>query len=358
MAKIARGGMASVYLGRMTSPEGEERFAAVKAIRPELAQDAQFIAMFTDEAKILSRLDHPNVIRTLEYGIEGSHPFIAMELLLGRTLLDVWDQCVLKGVPLPLKLAAWVCARVAEGLHHAHELCDAEGTWLNIVHRDVNPSNIFLTYDGDVKLFDFGLARAKGRRHRTESGVVKGKIAYLSPEQLNQLPIDRRCDIFALGTTLWELTTMRRLFKKDADLATVMAIQEARVPDPRELIRGYPAELSRIVGLALAKDREERFQRAEDMASDLDDFVGEVAISQMAPRVGTLLDELFPGDRERQNAWLRMTKAAPFRGAQETIAPPALLPSVNIPTNADRQAAKIMSQYIPGVPKSRRPPPK
>jgi len=354
VAKIARGGMASVYLGRAKGRDGVERIAAVKAIRPELAQDAQFVTMFTDEAKILSRLDHPNVTRTLEYGVEGDHPFIAMELLLGRTLLDVWDQCVLKSRPLPWDLCAWVCAQVAAGLHHAHELCDADGVWLNIVHRDVNPSNIFLTYEGQVKLFDFGLARAKGRRHRTESGVVKGKIAYLSPEQLIQLPIDRRCDIFALGTTLWELTTLRRLFKRDKDLATVMAIQEAMVPDPRELVPGYPDELWRIVGHALAKDRDDRYQRAEALAEDLDDLVGEDVASTMGPRIGALLDELFPGDRERQNAWLRTTRSGSGKRGLATMAPPALLPSVNIPTNADRQAAKIMAQIIPGAPKSRR----
>ena len=135
--------MATVYLGRARAANGRMRIVAVKAIRHELSQDAQFVTMFLDEAKILSRLDHGNIARTLEFGQEGRSHFIAMELLLGRTLLEVWEACVARGLPLRLDMAAWICARVAEGLHYAHELCDADGIWLNIVHRDVNPTTSF-----------------------------------------------------------------------------------------------------------------------------------------------------------------------------------------------------------------------
>jgi eukaryotic-like serine/threonine-protein kinase len=354
VAKIAKGGMATVYLGRAKAPNGRIRIVAVKAIRHELSQDPQFVTMFVDEAKILSRLDHGNIARTLEFGEEGEQRFIAMELLLGRTLLEVWDACVARSLPLRLDFAAWICARVADGLHYAHELCDADGVWLNIVHRDVNPSNIFLTYDGQVKLFDFGLARAKGKRHKTESGIVKGKVAYLSPEQLVQLPVDRRCDIFSLGTTLWELTTMKRLFKRDNDIASAMAIQEAVVPDPRAMVPDYPDALWEIVRRSLAKDRNERYQRAEDFAKDLDKFVGKAAAS-MGTLSGRVLDDLFPGDRERQMGWLRTTSALDASKNKATVAPPALLPSVNIPTKTEREVAKIMSQYtIPGAPKGKR----
>jgi eukaryotic-like serine/threonine-protein kinase len=353
VAKIAKGGMATVFLGRARAANGRMRIVAVKAIRPELSQDAEFVTMFLDEAKILSRLDHGNIARTLEFGTEGSLQFIAMELLLGRTVLEAWDACVARALPLRFDLAAWICARVADGLHYAHELCDADGIWLNIVHRDVNPSNIFLTYDGQVKLFDFGLARAKGKRHKTQSGIVKGKVAYLSPEQLLQLPIDRRCDVFSLGATLWELTTMRRLFKKDQDVATAMAIQDAKVPDPRTLVPDYPDRLWEIVRRALAKDRNDRYQRAQDLARDLDAFVGKAALAKMGELSGRVLDDLFPGDRDKQMGWLKTTSAMDASKAKATIAPPALLPSVNIPTKTEREAAKIMSQYVPG-PKSRR----
>jgi eukaryotic-like serine/threonine-protein kinase len=342
--------MATVYLGRARAPNGRMRIVAVKAIRPELSQDAQFVTMFLDEAKILSRLDHGNIARTLEFGQQGSVHFIAMELLLGRTLLEVWDACITRGLPLRLDMAAWICARVAEGLHYAHELCDADGIWLNIVHRDVNPSNIFLTYDGQVKLFDFGLARAKGKRHKTQSGIVKGKVAYLSPEQLVQIPPDRRCDIFALGTTLWETTTMKRLFKRESDIATAMAIQEAKIPDPRTLVLGYPDALWDIVRKSLAKDRNDRYQRATDLAKDLDQFVGKAA-SSMGVLSGKVLDDLFPGDRDKQLGWLKTTSALDASRGKQTMAPPALLPSVNIPTKTEMEAAKILSQYTFPAPK-------
>jgi serine/threonine protein kinase len=350
--------MATVFLGRAVGPGGVERIAAVKAIKTELSKQEQFVTMFLDEAKILSRLDHPNITRTLEFGVSGAQHFIAMELLLGRTLLDVWDACVARSLPLRLDLAAWICARVADGLHYAHELCDKDGAWLHVIHRDVNPSNIFLTYDGQVKLFDFGLARARGRRHKTESGIVKGKVAYLSPEQLEQLPIDRRTDIFTLGTTLWEATTMQRLFKKESDIMTALAIKEATIPDPRTLLSDYPDALWTIVRHALAKDRDERYQRAKDLARDLDVFAGAPAKGKMEALIPQILDDLFPGDRNRQMAWLRTTKALSPSSAKATMAPPALLPSVNIPTQTEREAAKIMAQYgvVPYPRPSSRPP--
>jgi serine/threonine-protein kinase len=346
VAKIARGGMATVYLGRARAANGRMRIVAIKAMHHELAQDAQFVTMFLDEAKILSRLDHGNIARTLEFGTEGTVHFIAMELLLGRTVLETWDACVARGVPLRFDLAAWICARVAEGLHYAHELCDEDGVWLNIVHRDVNPSNIFLTYDGQVKLFDFGLARAKGKRHRTQSGIVKGKVAYLSPEQLAQLPVDRRCDVFSLGATLWELTTMRRLFKKSDDVATARAIQEAQVPDARTLASNYPDALWDIVRRSLAKDRNDRYQRAADVAKDLDAFVGKAG-ADMGSLSGKVLDNLFPGDREEQMGWLKTTSSLDARHASRTMAPPARLPSVDIPT-------KARSGYVMGTPKDKK----
>jgi eukaryotic-like serine/threonine-protein kinase len=355
-AKIAGGGMASVYLGRAALPGGSDRVAAIKAIRSEFSGTEQFVTMFMDEAKILSRLDHPNIARTLEYGVEGQQHFIAMELLLGRTLLDVWDACVARSLPLRLDLAAWICARVADALHYAHELCDEQGHWLQIVHRDVNPSNVFLTYGGEVKLFDFGLARARGN-HTTGAGIVKGKVAYLAPEQLQELQVDRRCDVFALGTTLWELTTMKRLFKRDQDLATLIAIKDSRIPDPRLTQSGYPDELWRIVSRALAKDRDERYQRASDLARDLDAFAGQQADGAMRTLVGTLQDDLFEGDRERQMGWLKRTSALTPAPETETNPPPAPLPTAHVRSAEEMEASARLAQFLAvGKPPSRPPP--
>jgi eukaryotic-like serine/threonine-protein kinase len=347
IAKIAGGGMATVFLGRAQDGHGAERIAAVKVIKAELSKQEQFVTMFLDEAKILSRLKHPNIARTLEYGVSDHQPFIAMELLLGRTLLDVWDACVAKSVPIRLDMAAWICARVADGLHYAHELCDSDGTWLHVIHRDVNPSNIFLTYDGEVKLFDFGLARARGRRHRTDSGIVKGKVAYLSPEQLEQLPIDRRTDIFTLGTTLWEATTMQRLFKKEQDIDTALAIKEAKITDPRPLVLDYPDILWHIVRRALAKDRNDRYQRALDLSRDLDSFARHPAEWSMRGLISSLLDDLFPGDRARQMGWLKTTQDLPPNSMKATMAPPARLPSVELSPKREREAARVPAKQAP-----------
>jgi eukaryotic-like serine/threonine-protein kinase len=301
-AKVGGGGMAHVYVGRGISDDGSEELVALKVIRSEFGNDTRYLRMFSDEAKILARLSHPNVIRTLEYGITSEHRFIVMELLAGRTLAEVWDTLVEHGERLPLELGAWICARVASGLHAAHELVDENGTPLSVVHRDVNPANIFLTHTGEVKLIDFGLAKARVRRDQTSRGMVKGKIPYLAPEQVSLIPIDRRIDVYALGTTLWELGTMRRLFKRETDLETLRAIQDAKVPDPRSLVEDYPPSLFRIVDRALKVDREERYATAEEMRADLDVFAMFSALD-MSSQLERLLTRLFPGEWSRHSVW-------------------------------------------------------
>lgn len=322
IAKIASGGMANVYLGRAkaTSQAGSgakaiddaDTVVAIKVPLHELAQDEQGIKMFMDEAKILSRLSHPNLIRTVGYGTSGEYHFIAMELLVGRTLMDVWDTCAGLKVAMRLDVSAWITARVADGLEYAHGLTDSEGSELGIIHRDVNPSNIFLTYDGEIKLFDFGLAKSVGRASKSQAGIVKGKLPYLSPEQILQVPIDRRSDIFTLGTTLWEMTTMRRLFRRDNDIATVKAVRNAPIPDPRTLVKGYPDALADIVMRAVERERDQRYSTAADFSRDLDAFVRRTAkgtnMSNLAP---AMLDRLFPGDRARQLGWLRRRMTPP-----------------------------------------------
>lgn len=321
-AKIGGGGMATVYLGREIREDGSEALVALKVIRDELANDEQFAAMFVDEAKILARLSHPNVIQTLEYGVTGQHRFIAMELLSGRTIADVWEVLVEAKEAFDLGMAAWVCARVAEGLHSAHELVDETGAPLSVVHRDVNPSNIFLTHSGEVKLIDFGLARARVRAAKSADGIVKGKIPYLAPEQAHGRPIDRRIDVYALGTTLWEMATMKRLFKRDTDIDTLKAIRDAAVPNPRDENPDFPEALWKIIDRALRRDRDERYATAEEMRTDLDAFAR--ASGPHAQKLAALVERLFPGGEARQAKWLR--DAAAVRVPAATMAPPAPVP--------------------------------
>jgi serine/threonine-protein kinase len=321
-AKIGGGGMATVYLGRDARKDGSEALVALKVIRDELANDEQFTAMFVDEAKILARLSHPNVIQTLEYGVTGPHHFIAMELLNGRTVADVWDVLTAEPGTFDLGLAAWICARVAEGLHSAHELVDEQHVPLNVIHRDVNPTNIFVTHAGEVKLIDFGLARARVRVSKSADGIVKGKIPYLAPEQARGAPIDRRVDIYALGTTLWEMSTMKRLFKRDNDVDTLKAIRDAHVPDPREENADFPVALWKIIDRALQRERDDRYASAEELRADLDSFAR--ATGPHVQKLADLVSRLFPGGEARQAKWLR--DAAAVRVPEGTMAPPAPVP--------------------------------
>jgi serine/threonine protein kinase len=304
--------MATVYLASTRHASNVEQLVAVKVIRHDLRNDDHFLQMFLDEARVLARLSHPNIAATYECGADDDLHYIAMELLAGRTLRDVWDACKARKVSLRLDHAAWIAARVADALHYAHELTDDAGAPLHVIHRDVNPSNVFLTFDGEVKLFDFGLAKSQGRQAKSTTGVVKGKLPYLSPEQFESAPLDRRSDIYMLGTTLWEMTTMRRLFKRTNDLETVAVVRAALVPDPRARVPTYPDELWRIVRRSLARDRDERYATARELARDLDAFVATQGDGEEMPLLtSAILDALFPGEREKQAMWLRRAKAPP-----------------------------------------------
>ncbi len=334
VAKIAGGGMAAIYLGR-ARVKGAEPVVAIKVIRHDLSAREDVVAMFLDEAGILVRLSHPNVARTYEYGIEGQQHFIAMELLLGRTLMDVWEAAVARGEGIPYEMAAWIAARIADGLHHAHELKGEHGEPLHLIHRDVNPSNVFLTYDGSVKLFDFGLAKALGRRAQSAAGIVKGKLPYLSPEQIMQFPIDRRCDVFTLGTTLWELATMRRLFKREDDVDTVKAVRGGPIPDPRTFDPAFPEPLAKVIRRALERNREHRFATAADLARDLDAFVPAASAATMPGVVSQMLDHYFPGERKRQSGWLKQTRSLPAGVPRVTMAPPGPISTASMQDTTD-----------------------
>jgi serine/threonine-protein kinase len=327
IAKIAEGGMATIYLGRANEGPGRERVAALKVIRHDFGRDETYRKMFLDEAKLLSRLSHPNIAAVYECGIDDQQHFIAMELLVGRTLFDVWEACKTRKLSLRLEHAAWIGARVAEALHHAHEQTDEQGEPLHIIHRDVNPSNVFLTFEGEVKLYDFGLAKARGRQAKSMSGIVKGKLPYLSPEMAMQQPIDRRSDIYMLGTTLWELTTMRRLFQRDSDGETLMAVRAGMVADPRARVPSFPEQLWLVLRRALFRHVEDRYPTAAELARDLDAFVeANGGADDMGPRTSAILDALFPGDREKRAQWLRHANAT--RAQRASMPPPSRSPSV------------------------------
>jgi serine/threonine-protein kinase len=333
IVKIAGGGMATIYLGRAREDAHGERLVALKVIRHDLRNDERFVTMFLDEAKILSRLSHPNIAATYEYGTDEEQHFIAMELLVGRTMLEVWDACKARKVSLRPDHAAWIGARVADALHYAHELTDENGAPLHLIHRDVNPSNIFLTLEGGVKLFDFGLAKSSGRKGKSVDGIVKGKLPYLSPEQVAQLPLDRRSDFYMLGTTLWEMTTMRRLFKRDDDVETLMVVRAGLVPNPRARMPDYPEALWEVLRRALARDRDDRYATAAEFARALDAFVdSQGSAEEMRSRTAEILDALFPGEREERTQWLRRARGYLREPGRVTLPPPVPVAGANTPS--------------------------
>lgn len=304
VSKIAGGGMATVYLA-CTSEGSIARTVALKIIRQDLRRDPEILRMFVDEGDLLQRLVHPNVVRTYEVDVADEHAFIAMELLLGTTLAAVWDTCVARTLRIHPEIAAFICARITDALEYAHEFKSQEGEPLHLVHRDVNPTNVFLTWNGEIKLFDFGLARVLGRSTKSAPGIVKGKLPYLSPEQIMQLPLDRRSDVFGLGTTLWEMLTGRRLFRRDDDADTLRAVQRGNIPDVREHAPDVPAALVPIVTRALERNREHRYPSARAFGADLDAFLAQRQADNVAARVSALLDALFPEEKKRQSAWIK-----------------------------------------------------
>ena len=289
--------MAVVHLARRDDGE----LVALKTIREDLARSEEFLQMLFDEAQIVGRLRHPNIVRCHELGRQGELAYIAMELLEGQSLWMAWQACRARGVRLRYDAIAWIGARVADALSYAHELADEQGRPLGIVHRDVNATNVFVTYDGEVKVIDFGLAKAANRAVKTAAGVIKGKVAYMSPEQAMGAPVDRRTDVFALGVTLWELACDRRLFKEVDEVKTLERVHAAHVPDATRLVAGFPPDLWRILRRALARDREDRYATATEMARDLDAFAAGAVDAKV---VAEIMGSLFPEERARQAAWV------------------------------------------------------
>jgi len=319
---IGEGGMANVFLARSSGPAGFHKWFAIKRIHPHLARDQKFVDMFLDEARIAAAIEHQNVAHVFDLGEAGGAYFLAMEYLHGESLYGLTRESVTLGGALDGRIAAYVTARALDGLHFAHEATGRGGKQLNLVHRDVSPQNIFVTYDGQVKLTDFGVAKAANRLTNTETGLMKGKIAYASPEQLRGEPLDRRTDIFAMAICLWEITTGRRLFKGNSNAETLYRVSSGYRVSPSSLVPGYPAELERIVTKGLAQDREERYATADEFARDLDRFVARSGDPIGSREVKTLMHALFADQINEKEAILNRPVKQVSGHSETEIAPP------------------------------------
>jgi serine/threonine protein kinase len=271
IGRLATGGMAEVYLALSGELPGFRTLIVLKRILPHLAQNRQFIGMFLDEARLAALLDHPNVVRIIEVGHDGEEYYLAMELVQGKPLSAVLRKAAREKKPPSPALAAYIMAQAASGLGYAHALTDGDGRPLGVVHRDVSPQNVLVSFEGAVKLIDFGVARAFGRVAHTSPVGLKGKIEYMSPEQASAEDVDHRADVFALGIVLWEVLTGRRLYRRETELATMRAILDDPIPRPSE-VANVPPELDAVVMRALRKKREGRFSSAHEMALALERY--------------------------------------------------------------------------------------
>lgn len=287
--RLGTGGMASVYLGRIIGETGFTRWLAIKQIHEHLAEDPIFREMFIDEARVACKLDHPNLVMFFDAGFEEGRPFLVMEYVKGETLAQILKCCHKQGRRLPPQIAARILAWACDGLHHAHELRDPDGEPRGLVHRDLSPHNILVSYDGAVKVTDFGIAKAAGRVTKTRTGFIKGKPQYMSPEQALAKRLDRRSDVFSLGTLLWEATMGRRLFRENSEFETFRRITEGDVPRPRSIDRSYPPTLEAIVLKALSVQPAQRQQSARLLQDELEAYL----IQTGKPvSTGTIADEM------------------------------------------------------------------
>ncbi|MAQ17147.1 MAG: hypothetical protein CMN30_20435 [Sandaracinus sp.] len=265
VAELGQGGMARLFLGLRPMPDGTQREAAIKVIRPEHLQDRAFVEMFLDEGRIASHVNHPNVVRIHEVSEAGGTYFMAMEFLHAVTLATFLKELYrMSRRPSP-EVATAILIRVADGLHAAHETCDEAGRLLDIVHRDVSPSNVLASCGGAVRLIDFGIAKAQGRLHKTSFGRTKGKLRYMAPEQMRRNPVDRRADIWALGVVLWETLATRRLYGSSGDLDVVRAALDGGIQPPGAYA-DVPFAVDRVVMRCLAVDPDQRPATAGELA--------------------------------------------------------------------------------------------
>jgi serine/threonine protein kinase len=295
---LSTGGMAEVYLARMSGVGGFTKPVALKLILPHLAADSMFIKMFLDEARLAVALSHDHIAQILDLGEREGRYYIAMEFANGQDLQQITSRTRKSGRLLPLPYAAKIISQIAEGLFYAHTKTDNSGLSLGIVHRDVSPHNVILTFDGTAKLIDFGVAKARITYEEEEEGVLKGKFSYMSPEQIRGMPVDPRSDIFALGIVLWEICTGAKLYRESSELLTMEAILRKPVPKPRDMRGDMPPDLEAIILKALAKRAVDRFQSAQEMHAALESYLGRSGWNVGSPHLSEFMKKLFPEDYE------------------------------------------------------------
>jgi serine/threonine-protein kinase len=296
--EIASGGMATVHFGRLLGPVGFSRTVAVKRLHAHLAKDPEFVSMFLDEARLAARVRHPNVVPTLDVVALEGELFLVMEYVQGESLSRLIKAARSEDGTIPLPIVAAITAGALHGLHAAHEATNERGEPLDLVHRDVSPQNILVGVDGVPRVLDFGVAKAVGRLHTTRDGRVKGKVAYMAPEQLRHGIVDRRTDIYAAGVVLWEQLTGQRMIEGESEAETIANVLDARIEPPSAKVPGIPKELDEIAMRALSKNPSDRFGTARQMARAIEAAIAPASAGQVGEWVELVASDSL-GDRER-----------------------------------------------------------
>jgi serine/threonine protein kinase len=299
--EIGHGGMSRVYLALVRGPGDFNKLQVVKRLLPTLASDPEFLEMFLEEARLSARLNHSNIVQINEVAFDGTHHYMAMEYLEGQSL-DSIVRATSRNGGIPVAMHLRVIADACAGLHYAHDLTDIDGRPLNIVHRDVSPHNIFVTYAGQVKVLDFGIAKAADSSHHTRTGVVKGKCAYMAPEQFRNEPIDRRADIFALGVMVWQAATNRRLWKGLTDIEIFHRLATSAIPSPLSVDPNVPPGLVAICERALAPKLEHRYGTAAELGEAIENYLATLPEAPAARDIGRFVADTFTETRERVRA--------------------------------------------------------
>jgi len=359
LERINVGGMAEIFLARSRGVHGFKRILAIKKILPTMAEDEEFIAMFVDEARIAAELSHAGIVQIFELGKFEDDYYIAMEFVHGKDLRFIQERLVRERRPITIALASWIILRICEALDYAHTKKDPSGRPLGIIHRDVSPQNVIISYEGEVKICDFGIAKAANRSQKTQAGVLKGKFGYMSPEQVRGLPLDGRSDIFTVGTLFYEMVTLERLFVGESDFSTLEKVRNADVVPPSTYNRDVPEELEEIILRALSKEVEDRFQSTAEFAEAIQAFMLNNEMSS-ARELSGFMKETFSVELEAELRRLDEYQELPEASLQIIDDAGRFAPEAAEPDNVDLDAKTLIfasSESGPDKPKKLAPPP-
>ncbi len=329
LRKLATGGMGEIFLARQKGAGGFEKLLVVKRVLPHLAEDQEFVDMFFDEARIAAALNHPNIAQIYDLGDVDGTFYLAMEFVQGDSLRGVNDRADAELGGMPLALKCRVIADAAAGLDFAHRARTASGRPLGLIHRDVSPQNILVGFNGAVKLIDFGVAKAANKLSNTATGTIKGKYAYMSPEQARGQDLDHRSDIFGLAIVFYEVLTSSRLFKRETDMATLKAVVGANIPPPSTVTKGIPKRLDAIILKALARNREERYQTAGEFQLAIEEFLVQERLAGTSAHLSAFVQSLYAEEisEERFHSEPTQIHVSPFATRAERSPKPRPRPA-------------------------------